>query len=70
MMRTAKTNRPPRPAFTLIEMLVVIAIIGILASLAGVAVFRMIGTQQSSQHEVRTQPTGRRVPEAVPRRGG
>ena len=41
-----RTSR--RRAFTLVEMLVVIAIIGILVSLAGVAVFRLIGTQQTS----------------------
>ena len=47
MTRLAKTNAR-RSAFTLIEMLVVIAIIGILVSLTGVAVFRLIGTQQSA----------------------
>lgn len=37
-----------RRGFTLVEMLVVVAIIGILVSLTAVAVFRLIGTQQSS----------------------
>src|SRR5450755_4354116 len=47
MVRTPK-QAVRRSGFTLIEMLVVVAIISILISLTAVAVFRTIGTQQSS----------------------
>ena len=47
MPRTTRPSRR-RPGFTLIELLVVVAIIAVLVSLTAVGVFRLIGTQQTS----------------------
>ena len=59
-----------RPAFTLIEMLVVLAIIAVLASLTAAAVFRMIGSQQSTNTKAELSKLEGEFVEGVPRRGG